>query len=118
MNLTPVLPFVLSQQYVHKEGDGKYPDISVLQESIRKVTRRLIAFDAASLADAAGSSKAVNVVMLGCLFGSGLLAYSAEEFLESVMRGVPSHVARANNVAFGQGIRAVEAIKDEVRAWG
>jgi indolepyruvate ferredoxin oxidoreductase beta subunit len=118
MNLTPVLPFALSQQFVQKQGDGKYPDIAVLQESIRKVTQRLFPIDAASLADAAGSSKAVNVVMLGCLFGANLLAYSAEEFLESVMRGVPAHVSRVNNAAFNQGIEAITANKDEVDAWG
>ncbi len=118
MNLTPVLPYVLSQQYIHKNGDGKYPDLAGLQESIRSVTQRLFLVDAASLADAAGSNKALNVVMLGCLFGSGLLPYSAEEFLESVMRGVPAHVSEANNIAFNRGVEAVTANRDEVRAWG
>lgn len=104
MNTTPVIPFVLAQNYVLDEGTVDYPSIEKLSASIREVTSRLVTLDASVLAKQAGSIRALNVVLLGCLFGSGLLPYSGEHFMESVMKTVPSHLAETNSRAFLSGV--------------
>ncbi|MFC1572039.1 indolepyruvate oxidoreductase subunit beta [Candidatus Eisenbacteria bacterium] len=106
MNTAEVVPYVLSQQYVLKQGTGRYPSLEVLQEAIGNATSRLRALDATVLAKRAGSIRAVNVVMLGCLFGAGLLRVSPEEFLEAIMRTAPPRLADVNRKAFLEGVQA------------
>lgn len=114
MNTTPVVPFTLSQEYVMEEGTGVYPDVEELQEKIRSAAQSLFAFDATALAKRAGAVRTLNVIMLGCLFGSGLLPAEPGEFIDTVMTTVPPKLAEANNRAFllgvetGQGFRCRE----------
>jgi indolepyruvate ferredoxin oxidoreductase beta subunit len=104
MNTVPVIPFVLAQNSVLDEGSANYPSIEELSASIRQVTSRLVTLDATSLAKRAGSIRALNVVMLGCLFGSGLLPYSGEHFLKSVKKTVSTRLAETNSRAFLSGV--------------
>ena len=46
----------------------------------------------------------MNIVMVGCLFGSGMLPAAPEEFAETVMTTVPSKLADVNNRAFAAGV--------------
>jgi len=104
MNTTPVIPFVLFQQAARGKGDGKYPSQEELEQHIRGVTQKLLAFDATDLARSAGMVKTLNVVMVGCLLGSGILPATPEEFTETVMKSVPSNLAAANDRAFQTGV--------------
>lgn len=104
MNVTPIIPYVLSQQFVLGKGSGLNPDEEILRESIRAVTQKLFTLDATKLADDAGSEKSVNVVMLGCLFGADILPYSSEEFLDSIIENVPQKIADINRRAFLSGV--------------
>ena len=106
MNTAAVIPYVLSQQYILKQGTGQYPSLEVLQQAIRAATSRLVTMDASGLAKRTGSIRTVNVVMLGCLFGSGLLSAAAEEFLEALMRTAPPKLAEVNREAFLAGVEA------------
>jgi indolepyruvate ferredoxin oxidoreductase beta subunit len=104
MNTTPVVPYVLSQQAVRGKGSGQYPSEDSLQQHVLSVTPKLLAFDATELARSAGMVKTLNVVMVGCLFGSGILPATPEEFAETVMKTVPSKLAEANERAFQTGV--------------
>jgi indolepyruvate ferredoxin oxidoreductase beta subunit len=104
MNTTPVVPYVLSQQAARGKGNGQYPSAEGLQEYVLSVTPRLLAFDATELAREVGMVKTLNVVMVGCLFGSGILPATPEEFLDTVMKTVPSKLAAANERAFQRGV--------------
>jgi indolepyruvate ferredoxin oxidoreductase beta subunit len=104
MNTTPVVPYVLSQQAARGKGNGKYPSSEGLQEYVLSVTPKLLAFDATELAREVGMVKTLNVVMVGCLFGSGILPATPEEFLDTVMKTVPSKLAAANERAFQCGV--------------
>ena len=104
MNTTPVIPYVLGQQYVLKEGTGKYPDVVALTETIRGVTPRVFAFDATRVARECGSDKTMNIVMLGCLFGSDLLLCTADEFWERASRAIPAALDEPNRKAFFSGV--------------
>jgi indolepyruvate ferredoxin oxidoreductase beta subunit len=104
MNTIPVIPCVLAQNFVLGEGPSEYPSVEKLSSSIREVTAKLATLDATALAKQAGSLKSLNVVMLGCLLGSELLPYSAEHFLQSVMKTAPSQLSKINSKAFLSGI--------------
>jgi len=104
MNITPIVPFVLSQQRVLKKSDGRYPDLHALQQSIKAVARSVFTLPATQIAEEAGSTKSVNIIMIGCLFGAGLVPYTPEEFLQSVMRKAPSHIAEKNSATFLHGV--------------
>lgn len=104
MNTAPIIPYVLSQQYVLGKGTSDYPSIGELQSHIGAVTQHLFTLDATAMATAAGSVKVVNVVMLGCLFGSGLLPVTPEDFFESVMANAPKRFIESNRRAFLNGV--------------
>jgi len=111
MNTAPVVPYVLAQQYVRGRGSGAYPDCDALREQIRGITPILFDVDATALARRAGLANTLNVVMLGCLFGSGLLDVKPEEFIDIVMTTAPPKVAEANSRAFQYGVEYGERIK-------
>lgn len=103
-NSIPVVPYVLSQQAARGVGNGGYPGIEKLQDHIREVTPNLYVLDATELARNAGMVKTLNIVMVGCLFGSGLVPATPEEFLDTVMKTVPPKVAEVNDRAFRSGV--------------
>ena len=104
MNTTPVVPYILAQRAVLKEGEGNYPDVEELADRIRAVTPHAFAFDATASALEAGSSKALNMVMLGCLLGSDTLPGSADQFWTVVKETMPPRLAETNTKAFFRGV--------------
>ena len=102
---TPIAPYVLSQNFVFGDQPTEYPCLDHLCDIIRSVTMNLVTVDATTLAKQAGSAKALNVAMLGCLFGSGLLPYRAADFLDTTMKTVPPRVAGTNHRAFRNGVK-------------
>jgi indolepyruvate ferredoxin oxidoreductase beta subunit len=115
MNATPVIPYVLGQQFILNEGNGKYPEVNHLVDSIRAVTVQVFPFDATRLARECGSVKVMNTIMLGCLLGSGMLPCTAEEFWTSAAGGMPPALAKKNTQAFHRGVevgRKLRAAED------
>lgn len=104
MNTTPVIPFVLAQRALSKEDSADYPDAEQLASAIRAVTPNLFTFDATRYAMEAGSARALNMVMLGCLLGSKSLPCSAEDFWDGVPERMPRALRAANARAFRQGV--------------
>ena len=62
------------------------------------------AFDALSLAEQAGSAKAVNIVLMGHL--SKNFDFSEEEWLEAIEQSVPAKFLELNKTAFSLGRNA------------
>jgi len=104
MNTTPVAPFVLALNRVLETEPSAYPPLEELAARIRKKTRRLALVAATAPAREVGSVKTLNVVMLGCLFGCGLLPFAADDFIGSVLQTAPAGWARANRPAFESGV--------------
>ena len=104
MNTARVIPYILGQRYVLKEGAAQYPDVKELSDRIHEVTPYGFRFDATRLAEEAGSAKALNIVMLGCLLGSGSLPCDVDGFWSSVERKMPPAFAQANSEAFLSGV--------------
>ncbi|MBU0616681.1 MAG: indolepyruvate oxidoreductase subunit beta [Planctomycetes bacterium] len=103
MNTTPVIPFVLAQRLVLKQPGAEYPDVGQLADRMRAVAPHTFTFDATRCAIEAGSVKALNMVMLGCLLGSGGLPCTAEDFWNIVSETMPARLREVNTKAFLNG---------------
>ena len=83
-------------------GAAEYPQD--LTEKIAAAGLSIDAFDALSLAEQAGSAKAVNLVLMGRF--SNCLDFTLQEWLEAVERSVPQKYLELNRRAFllGRGV--------------
>lgn len=113
MNMTPVPPFVLSQNFVMEQGVSQYPDVKDLEASILNTTPNVLSFDARDQIKKAGSPKVLNVFMLGCLFGQEILPYHADDFQHTMLKNIPSHLFQVNNNAFTLGVEFIKALNLE-----
>lgn len=102
-NLTPLPPFTVAI------GKGVYPDLVRLQDLIRAKTAKLIAIDALKLAKQAGSSLAVNMVLLGALIQTGKLPIPPENLLGAIRAKVKQAFVDINLKAFELGFAASQA---------
>ena len=101
-NLAPLPPFTVAL------GRGVYPDIENLQRLIRGRTRRLIAFDATTLAKEAGSIMAVNMVLIGALTQTGALPLSKGHIISGIETRTGKPFADINTRAFQLGYSEAE----------
>lgn len=83
-------------------GVAEYP--SALAEKIADLKIDIDAFDALSLAEEAGSSKAVNIVLMGRL--SNYFDATEEEWLKAISESVPEKFLELNKKAFSLGRNA------------
>ena len=80
-------------------GAAEYPDD--LKEQIKAAGAELVAVDALSLAEQAGSSKAVNLVLMGRL--SKYFDIPEEKWLSAIDQCVPAKFVEMNKKAFALG---------------
>ena len=99
-NMAPLPPFTVAI------GKGTYPDLDNITALIQAKTRRLIAFDAAAQARAAGNIMSLNIVLLGALCQTGLLPLPAETVREAIRTRTKQAFAEANLKAFDLGFQA------------
>jgi indolepyruvate ferredoxin oxidoreductase beta subunit len=85
-------------------GNAVYPDEADLLDALRRRAARVVLVDGLSLAERAGTTRAVNSAILGAL--SALLETPPEVWEEAVVRRVPPHYAEANRTAFRLGREA------------
>ena len=83
-------------------GAAQYP--ADLVAKIQAAGMDIDAFDALSLAEQAGSSKAVNIVLMGRL--SKYFDFSEEEWMEAIAQSVPAKFLELNKQAFLMGRNA------------
>lgn len=83
-------------------GAAEYP--AELEEKIKALGIKLDAFDALSLAEKAGSSKAVNIVLLGRL--SKYFDFTQDEWMQAIETSVPPKFLEMNKKAFLLGREA------------
>lgn len=104
MNTAPIIPFTLGQQTVLQKEEAEYPKIAELESAIRQTTDRLVSFDATQAALEAGSAKALNLLLLGCLLGTGQLPCTVEQFWDTVNRRMPHVLVQASVQAYNRGV--------------
>ena len=83
-------------------GQAEYPERA--DEIIAAAAGKLVELDALAIAEEAGSSKAVNVVLLGA--ASGDLPFSREEWLKVIEDNVKPKFVELNKEAFVKGAEA------------
>ncbi|MGQ9711048.1 MAG: indolepyruvate oxidoreductase subunit beta, partial [Anaerolineae bacterium] len=86
-------------------GNAVYPDEAALLDALRRRAARVVVVDGLGLAEQAGTTRAVNSVILGAL--SALLETPPEVWEEAVIRRVPPRYAEVNRTAFRLGRKAV-----------
>jgi len=83
-------------------GKAEYP--AEIAEELKALGLRVEAFDALSLAEEAGTSKAVNLVLIGRV--SRRFDFSEEEWMQAIEQSVPEKFLEINKKAFLLGRKA------------
>ena len=83
-------------------GAAEYP--AGLVEQMQNANLDVDAFDALALAEQAGSTKAVNIVLMGHL--SRYFDFTLEEWMEAIEQSVPAKFLELNKTAFTLGRNA------------
>ena len=99
-NTAPIPPFTVSV------GMGVYPSIDGSMKLIRAKVKSLIAFDATSLANKAGSLLTLNMVMIGALAKTGLIPLSESLLKEAIKDKTKKAFLEMNLKAFDLGYAA------------
>jgi len=90
-----------------KTGQAKYPSISEIIDSFKKLNANIFTLDATGIAINAGTAKAMNVVMLGALASCDKNPVSYETLKETIKDGVPPKTIEINLKAFELGFNKV-----------
>ncbi|NPB09886.1 MAG: indolepyruvate oxidoreductase subunit beta [Thermodesulfobacteria bacterium] len=98
----PVVPQIV------KDGLATYPELEPALAKLRETFDRVYLFPGEKLAKEAGTSRALNMVVLGALAGSGLLPLSKEAFLNSLRKLVKPKYIEANEKAFEAGFNVIK----------
>lgn len=110
LNTTTVMPYTV---FLGKSG---YPTQDEIIKKLWKVTDRIITLDASGLAKEAGSLQAANVVMLGALFGTGLMPVKDETAKEAILARFKGKVGEINIKTFDLGYDYVKKALNSVSA--
>ena len=102
LNTTTVMPYTV---YLGQSG---YPTSDEIINQLKAVTDRIITMDASGIAKEAGSLQAANVVMLGALFGSGLMPIDQQHAKDAIAARFNEKVAAINFKAFDMGYEYVK----------
>ena len=102
LNSRTVLPYTV---FLGKSG---YPTLKEIQAGLGKVTDKIITLDATALAQQAGSLQSANVVMLGALYGTGLVPMSVDTAKAAILGRFKAKVGEINIKAFDLGYEAVQ----------
>jgi len=87
-------------------GDEIYPPAELLAEVARDLVADLKIINASEIAQQAGDIRAMNVVMVGSLAGSGWLPLSVQSYSESIENLFEGRSLSINRKAFEMGLRA------------
>lgn len=105
VNPRPVYPIdVLS-------GASKYPAVEEVLKAIKELVHSVHVVEATELAKKAGDPIMQNVVMVGCLAGSGFTPVKVETFREVIRETFAKKRPEANLEAFELGLREIRRTK-------
>jgi len=106
VNTCPILPPKV------KMGELSYPSFEVMLDLLRQLTRNIVHLDATSLAKENATERAMNVVMLGVLMGSGAVPINPSMVKEVMLKRVGTSLAQVNVQAFDAGFEVGERNKN------
>jgi indolepyruvate ferredoxin oxidoreductase beta subunit len=94
-----------------KIGAARYPAVAEIARALEELGGVVTVIDATKLALQAGTAKAMNVVMLGAAFASGLFPFGEQIMIEAIRERVPRKFLDVNLKAFGLGKEAYQAAR-------
>ncbi|NDY42994.1 indolepyruvate oxidoreductase subunit beta [Dissulfurirhabdus thermomarina] len=97
-NTRPILPYTV------KSGQAAYPDVEACLDFLRRNYRACHAYDAEAEAEAIGSPKVVNVLLLGTLLGTGLVPLEPGHLRETIRALVKPRFVELNLAALDRGL--------------
>lgn len=103
LNTHPLPPFTVSL------GQGTYPDLNSVLESIRSEVKALYSFDAKDLAEEAGNLQSLNMVLLGGLIALKQLPIGSDQMQEIIRTHTKKPFVDANLKAFTSGFQRITA---------
>lgn len=99
-NTHPLPPFTVSV------GQGVYPPLDEIMGFIRAKVGKIIALDGNAMAEEAGNSLSLNMVMLGALIGSGSIPVGAENMKKTISTTTKKAFLESNLKAFDLGMKS------------
>ena len=99
VNMEVVTPFTVAL------GKSSYPDIEAILEKLNDTTKQVITLNATQAASEAGSRLAANIVMLGALFGTGLVPIKQTTLKGEIENRFAAKLAPVNLKAFDIGFQ-------------
>jgi indolepyruvate ferredoxin oxidoreductase beta subunit len=100
-NSRPVFPQAVSS------GGARYPTIEEIATTLKDLSSRSWVVNATDIALELGPPILANIVMMGCLAGSGLLPLGAEPFEAELRESLPADRLEMNLAAFHRGMSEV-----------
>lgn len=94
-----------------KIGEARYPSIKKISGLLRQLVKDLITFDATTLAEKAGNSRMMNIVMVGALSATEALPIPVETIKNEIEERAPRGTKEANLRAFNLGFARVQKEK-------
>jgi len=104
LNTKKVVPYTV---YL---GESKYPSLEEILQKLNKVAKKIIALDAAQIAEEAGNLQSANIVMLGALFGTKQMPINLETVKTIIQGRFSSKFAAINIKSFDLGYNLSQKI--------
>ncbi len=92
-------------------GQSEYPSHNEIIKMMNKFTDKIIEFDALELAVKAGSSRALNMVMLGAIVGTGLIPVTEKAAFDVVKATFPRKFEKINVGATKLGLEQAKTCR-------
>ncbi|MFW9769445.1 MAG: indolepyruvate oxidoreductase subunit beta [Candidatus Thorarchaeota archaeon] len=90
-------------------GKAEYPSHDEIIKRMNEFTDKIIEFDAMELAVKAGSTRALNMVMLGAIIGTDIIPISEDEAINVVKDAFPKKFEKINIDATKLGLEQVKS---------
>ena len=103
-DIHPVIPFTVAV------GGETYPSLEEIFAELR-THGELCTIDALQIAEDVGAVITRNIVLLGALAGTGVLPFSSDVLLETILENVPEKYTSVNENAFTQGMNAFKKLR-------
>ncbi|MBN1280261.1 MAG: indolepyruvate oxidoreductase subunit beta [Candidatus Thermoplasmatota archaeon] len=99
-DINPVIPFTVAV------GGEQYPQTEALFKEL-SAHAQVFKVDALKIAKEAGAVITKNTVMLGALAAAGVLPFSPDVLLDTILEGLPDKYKDVNRKAFQAGMKAL-----------
>lgn len=92
-------------------GQAEYPNHEEIIKNMKKYTDKIVEFDALDLAAKAGSTRALNMVMLGAIIGTDLLPITEKVVIDVVREAFPKKFEKTNTTATKLGLEQAKSCR-------